>query len=241
MCDNCGCSDLGHGGPTHDHGPGHVHGLAHPETGLALADRLAERNRGFFSAKRLFVVNLLSFSQSHAHALIECTQDHFGRRLTVLSSRLLASVHADHDHPHGHSHTRDTTAEHAFMDAHKIGHALSHLTFDGVDLVLIENGGSAACQAVNDLGENARVAVFSVREGERKPLKNPLLFRNVQAVLITESELLAETGFDLAHARANLEQAAPGATVFEVSPLTGDGLGAWMAFLDEGVKRVKAG
>ncbi len=125
------------------------------------------------------------------------------------------------------------------MDAHKIGHALSHLTFDGVDLVLIENGGSAACQAVTDLGENARVAVFSVREGERKPLKNPLLFRNVQAVLITESELLAETGFDLAHARANLEQAAPGATVFEVSPLTGVGIGAWIEFLEEGVRRTR--
>ena len=229
MCEKCGCSDIGH-----EHGHGHAH--AHAETGLSYDDRLAERNRGFFLAKRVFAVNLLSFSQSNAHALVERTEAHYGRRLAAISDHFLEHLHADHDH----KHADDTAAERAFMDAHRVGHARQHLDFEGVETALIENGGSAACQAVHDLGETARVAVFSVREGELKPLKNPLLFRSVAAVVINEMDLAAATGFDAEKARTNLEQVAPGATVLEVSPQTGDGLAAWYAFLDEGVRRVSA-
>ena len=230
MCEKCGCSDLGHGN-------GHMHGHTHAETGLAHDDRLAERNRGFFLAKQVFAVNLLSFSQSNAHALVERTKAHYGRRLAVISGHLLEHIHADHDH----EQAGVTAGERAVMDAHRVGHALRHLAFEGVEIVLIENGGSAACQAVHDLGETVRAAVFSVREGELKPLKNPLLFRSVAAAVINEAGLITATGFDTAKARANLEQVAPGAAMFEVAPQTGDGLDAWYAFLDEGVRQVKAG
>ena len=240
MCEKCGCSETGQGG--HGQAHAHAHWLTHThaEAGLAQDDRLAERNRGFFLAKQVFVVNLLSFSQSNAHALVERTQADYGRRLAVISVRFLESVHALHTH-HGHAEAALSAGEHAFMDAHVIGHACSHLALEGVEAVLIENGGSAACQAVHDLGESARVAVFSVREGELKPLKCPLLFRNVAAVVINEADLSAATAFDAVKARSNLEQAAPGAKVLEVSPQSGAGVEAWYAFLDEGVRRAKAG
>ena len=122
------------------------------------------------------------------------------------------------------------------MDAHAVGHALPHLGLDALDLVLIENSGSAACQAVYDLGETARVAVFSIAEGELKPLKFPLLFSRTRAVVINEIDQVGAAGFEAAKARANVAAVAPKATILELAPKTGAGLDAWYAFLDELVK-----
>lgn len=234
MCEKCGCSDRTEDG--HDQGHQHDPGVA---AALSHNDRLAERNRGFFLAKRVSVVNLLSFSRSNTHAIVERTVAEFGtrRRVAVVTVADLEAMGAAHDHHShdGHSHA-DPSDEPVAVDAHAIGHALSHLDLDHTDLVLIENGGSAACQAVYDLGETVRVAVFSVREGELKPLKFPLLFSNVRAVLINEVDQAGATGFDTAAARSSLQQVAPKAAVLELSPVTGVGMDAWYAFLDELVK-----
>lgn len=235
MCEKCGCSDSA------DHG--HEHGHRHDDdagasAALSLNDRLAERNRGFFMAKRVCVVNLTSFSRSNVHALAERTVAEYGkrRRVKVVASADLARLGAVHDHHH-HHHADGSHAvipeEAPAVDAHAIGHALPGLDLDHLDLVLIENGGSAACQAVYDLGETARVAVFSVREGELKPLKFPLLFSSAGAVVINEMDQAAALGFDAAKARANLRQVAPGASVLELAPGTGAGMEGWYAFLDE--------
>lgn len=239
MCEKCGCSD------TADHGghQGHQHD---PCVAAALSqnDRLAERNRGFCLGKRVCVVNLLSFSRSNAHALAERTAAEYGKRrrvavLTVADLEKMEALHAHHQHAHHdhHGHTHEAfTEEPAAVDAHAVGHALSQMDLDQLDLVLVENGGSAACQAVYDLGETARVAVFSVGEGELKPLKFPLLFANARAVVINETDHVGSSGFDVTKARANLAQVAPHAAVLELAPETGAGMEAWYAFLDELVK-----
>lgn len=240
MCEKCGCSDT----TEHSHDQGHRHN-AGASAVLSRNDRLAERNRGFLLAKRVVLVNLLSFSRSNVRALVERTVADYGklRRVTVLSVaglEAMGAVHAhsshhDHDRHDGHSHDA-VPEDDVAVDAHAVGHALSHLDVDHLDLVLIENGGSAACQAVYDLGETARVAVFSVRDGELKPLKFPLLFEGTRAVVVNETEQAGAAGFDRQQARAHLEHVAPGASVFELSPATVAGLEAWYAFLDELVK-----
>lgn len=241
MCEKCGCSDTtadngGHQGHQHDHSAA---------AALSQNDRLAERNRGFCHGKRVCLVNLLSFSRSNAHALAERTFVEYGkrRRVAMLSVADLEEMDALHEHHHHHhhhehnAHTHETLAdEPPAVDAHAVGHALSNLDLEHLELVLIENGGSAACQAVYDLGETARVAVFSVGEGELKPLKFPLLFANARAVVINETEQAGSSGFDVAKARANLAQVAPHAVVLELAPATGAGMEAWYAFLDELVK-----
>lgn len=234
MCEQCGCSNPESAG--HDH----EHGLA---AALSHNDRLAERNRGFFLAKRVAVVNLVSFSRSNVHALVERTRSEYGARrrvavVTVADLEKMGALH-DHDHPHDHSHGHAPEAvpdEAVAMDAHAVGHALAHLDLDHLDLVLIENGGSAACQAVYDLGETARVAVFSVREGEVKPLKFPLLFSNVRAVVMNEMDQAGSVGFDVEKARSNLREVASKAAWLELAPATGAGMAPWYAFLEELVK-----
>ena len=238
MCDKCGCSDRasGHGASDngHDHGPG--------REGLSQLDRIAERNRGFFQARRVLAVNVLSFSTFSARPLIQRTMSEWGqvRNVVLVDNAFLESVHAAHDHGHGHHHdTDDEGSETGLLDAHKISHALRAMDLEHADAVLLENGGSAACQAVNDLGETVRVAVFSVKDGEQKPLKFPLFFQNADAVLIQDADQAAAAGFDLAKARANVKQVAPQALALEVSVQTGAGLKEWYAFLETGVKNSK--
>ena len=238
MCEKCGCSDLQ--ASEHDHAVGGT--PAHPAAGALLAhnDRLAERNRGFFHAKRVFVVNLLSFSGSGAGLFVERTLAEFGarRRVKALTADFLEQIQAAHHHDeaHGHAHAA-ASDEHPVMDAHAIGHALDHLDLDLTDVLLIVNGGSAACQAVYDLGESVRVALFSVRDGALKPLKFPLFFSQAAAVVLNDVDQAAALHVDLAQVHANVRQVAPQAPVFDVASAAGTGLESWYAFLDEGVKQ----
>jgi hydrogenase nickel incorporation protein HypB len=243
MCDKCGCSDQhAQRPPAHAGGPDHAHPHQADEPAtLAHHDRLAERNRGFFRAKRVFVVNLLSFTGSNVQSLITRTLADYPGRLRVITPAFLEQVQAHHSHHHHPAHAAaDPTDENLSLDAHIIAHALDHLALDQVDVVLLENHGSAASQAVYDLGETTRVALFSVRDGAHKPLKFPLFFAQTTAVVINELEQATATGFDLPLARTHLAQVAPTATVLEVSPATGAGMAAWFAFLDQGIKQTHA-
>jgi hydrogenase nickel incorporation protein HypB len=241
MCEECGCSEPS--GSRRSLALDHSHAHGHDDAGLSHNDRLAERNRGFFRARSVFVVNLLSFSGSGARKFVQRTVTEYGKhhRIMAITGEWLEQVGAVHAHDtHAHDHARGaaTADENLSLDAHTVGHALDHLEND-LDVILIENGGSAASQAVYDLGETTRVALFSVRDGEFKPLKCPLLFDGrVSAVVINEMDQAAATGFNVAKAREHVVQVAPKAVVMEVAPATGEGMKAWYAFLDEGVKQI---
>lgn len=239
MCEKCGCSSALPPQPRHT-------GL---EAGLSDHDRLAEQNRGFFRAKGVFVVNLLSFAGSGARQLVDRTLADLGDRLRIatLTPDMVASIHADHaGHGsgaavagHDHALLDHGTGSHdggnLHMDAHRVAHATEHLDLDGVDLLLIVNGGSAACQAAYDLGENAIVALFAARDGALKPLKFPHFFGRAAVVAINAVENAAEEGCDLALARASIAKVAPAARILELSPASGAGMDNWYAYLCEGV------
>lgn len=239
MCEKCGCSDTADDG----HGQAGAHDSA-VAAALSRNDRLAERNRGYFLAKRVCVVNLVSCPRARVHALVERTVAEYGKRrrvavVTLADLEKWDAFHGHHDHahhsdsePHHDHHDHALADEPRAVDAHALGHVLSRLDLDHLDLVLIENGGSAACQAVYDVGETARVAVFSAREGDLRPLKMPLLFSSARAVVISEMEQAGACGFDEAKARAHLAQVAARAAVLPLSAETGGGLDAWYAFLD---------
>jgi hydrogenase nickel incorporation protein HypB len=197
----------------------------------------------FFQSKRVLAINVLSFSSSSARPLLRQTVAEWGRHrhVAVVDSVFLESIHAAHDHESSHCHAHDEAGEDlGLLDAHKISHALHALDLDGVDVLLLENGGSAACQALNDLGEVLRVAVFSVRDGELKPLKFPPFFQKADAVVIQDMDQADALGFDLSKARANVRSVAPQAALLEASARTGTGLGEWYAFLEAGLKRFEA-
>jgi hydrogenase nickel incorporation protein HypB len=231
MCDKCGCSDR----PLAQR-PAAAHTHAGADE-LSRDDRLAERNRGFLHAKRVFAVNLLPFPAAGVQAFVRRTAAEFGprRRLRIVDASFLDTIHARHAHGH-HAPNTDPDGNEC-LDAHAVAHALEHLDLDHADVLLLVNGGSAALQAVRDLGATARVPLFSVRQGEAKPLKFPLLFANAAAVVLTETDQAAACLFDLAKGRANLAEVAPRAQWLEVSADTGAGMESWYAFLEAGVRQ----
>ncbi len=243
MCETCGCGDPHH--PSHDHahphshahGPDHSH--AHPppvrtvrveKPALALNQRHADQNRGWFRAKGLKVFNLLSSPGSGKTTLLECTLRAVPRCAAIVGD-LQTENDANRLRGTGAPAVQITTGATCHLDARMVAHALEKLDVRGLELLFIENVGNLVCPASYDLGEAKRVVLLSVTEGEDKPLKYPVIFLHADLVLITKTDLAAAAGFDREAALAAIRQAAPQAQILEVSARTGAGLDAWYAWL----------
>lgn len=246
MCESCGCGETaGHWhGNGHDHGHEHTHGHGYDHgvaggriipvrsNALALNQRLADQNRGWFRAKGWTVFNLLSSPGSGKTALLE-------RTLAALdgSAALVGDLQTERDADRlraaaGESRAvQITTGETCHLDAHMVAHALDWLPGDGVRWLFIENVGNLVCPASFDLGEKRRVVLFSVTEGEDKPLKYPVIFREADLVLVTKNDLAAAVEFDRAAAEANIRQVAPKAEILAVSSKTGEGMEDWLRWV----------
>ena len=243
MCDTCGCNDP-HNHPhdhaqPHAHGHDHEHGHAHPppvrtvpvqKSALELNQRLADQNRGWFRAKGLKVFNLLSSPGSGKTALLERTLRTLPRAAAIVGD-LQTENDADRLRATGAQAVQIVTGATCHLDAHMVAHALDKLDVSGLDALFIENVGNLVCPASYDLGEAKRVVLLSVTEGEDKPLKYPVIFRNADLVLVTKTDLAAAVGFDREKALAAIRQTAPRAQILELSAKTGAGLDAWYAWL----------
>jgi hydrogenase nickel incorporation protein HypB len=117
------------------------------------------------------------------------------------------------------------------LDARQVGAALDDLALDELDLLFVENVGNLVCPASWDLGETAKVVVFSVTEGEDKPLKYPKMFRMARYAVLNKVDLLPYVPFDLDLAVEYAKQINPELTFFFTSALTGEGMGPWYDFL----------
>jgi hydrogenase nickel incorporation protein HypB len=117
------------------------------------------------------------------------------------------------------------------LDAAMIERALDGWNLEGLDLLFIENVGNLVCPASYDLGEELRMVLLSVTEGEDKPLKYPTIFNTADVALITKIDLAGPAEFDLAAARDNIQRVRPGMQIIEVSAKTGEGMEAWMGLL----------
>ena len=238
MCDNCGC-----GHPhSHSHSHAHAHSPDHSHPGestrtidvrkpaLELNQRHADQNRGWFRAKGIKVFNLLSSPGSGKTALLERTL-----RALPDSAAIVGDLQTDNDavrlRASGAQALQITTGATCHLDAHMVMHALENLRSDGLRRLFIENVGNLVCPASYDLGEDRRVVLLSVAEGEDKPLKYPVVFRTADLVLITKSDLANAVSFDRDSALANIRKAAPKAAILELSAKTGAGFDAWLAWL----------
>jgi hydrogenase nickel incorporation protein HypB len=265
MCKECGCGlggDVNIGGHSHGeedhhhaHGSGHhrdEHGHDHPHEQaretvaiqrslLEKNDRLAERNRGFFRAKKLLVLNMLSSPGSGKTTLIEKTAAGLrGRlRLGVIVGDLATDNDAARLRDAGVPVVQITTGTVCHLDADMVARAAKQLDLDALDLLTIENVGNLVCPADYDLGEDLRVVLLSVTEGEDKPLKYPPIFHSANVALVTKCDLAAAAGFNRDAALANVQRISHHARVFELSAKTGEGMSAWLDFLAQQHATVK--
>jgi hydrogenase nickel incorporation protein HypB len=196
-------------------------------------DRLAERNRGFFQAKRLLVLNVLSSPGSGKTTLLQKTAEALRAKLRM--GVIVGDLATDNDAARlravGLPVVQITTGTVCHLEAAMVARALTKLDLDALDLLVIENVGNLVCPASYDLGENLRVVLLSVTEGEDKPLKYPPVFHSANAVIITKGDLAAACSFDRGAALANLRRISHHAQLFELSAKTGSGMADWCEFL----------
>lgn len=194
---------------------------------------LAERNRGFFQAKKLFVLNVLSAPGSGKTTFIRETAARLGKKLRV--GVIVGDLATDNDAAKLRAANipvvQITTGTVCHLDAGMVSKAANQLDLDKLDVLIIENVGNLVCPADYDLGEDLRVVLLSTTEGEDKPLKYPPIFHSANVAVVTKNDLASATGFDREQALANLHRVSHHAEVFELSAKTGDGMKPWLDFL----------
>ncbi len=203
---------------------------------------LAHELRGRFAQKGTYVLNALSSPGSGKTALIEETLRRLSARYRVAA--LVGDQATENDALRlarsGAPVKQISTGAECRLDAQMITAALEDFVTGDVDLLAIENVGNLICPAEYDLGEDLRVVLFSVTEGEDKPLKYPLAFNTSHVAVISKTDLAAATAFDRAAALANIARVNPELPVLELSTRTGEGVDEWIDFLDRRIahKRV---
>ena len=127
------------------------------------------------------------------------------------------------------------------LDAAMVAAAFAQLDLTALDLIVIENVGNLVCPAEFALGEDAKAVVLSVTEGDDKPLKYPLIFKESAAALLNKCDLLPYTDFDMAAARRDIAALHPGIAVLPVSARMEDGMAQWLAWLRAAVAAKREG
>jgi hydrogenase nickel incorporation protein HypB len=195
--------------------------------------KFAAENRRRFREAGLVVFNLVSSPGSGKTALLE-------RTLSELREQLRLGVHVgdlrtDNDarrlEGKGAPIVQIVTGGTCHLEASMVSRAADHFDLSNLDILIIENVGNLVCTASYDLGEDFRVVLLSVTEGEDKPLKYPVIFRNADLVLITKIDIAKAVEADMPALRDNVRKAAPKAEVIELSAKTGQGMAEWHRFL----------
>ena len=202
---------------------------------MTLNNQWAAQNRALFEANRITAINLLSSPGSGKTTLLCRTlRELAGRlRMAVIVGDLATDNDAQRLRDAGATAVQIQTGELCHLEAAMIARALEHLDLGQLDLLFIENVGNLVCPASYDLGEAARVVLFSVTEGEDKPLKYPKMFKHADLVVLSKLDLLGATGFDRELALQNLHKVTPAARVLEVSARTRAGFEGWLSYLSD--------
>lgn len=202
------------------------------ETVTASNDRDAEALREELTMRGVLLVNLMSAPGSGKTSLLTKTvQDLSELKIAVLEADLDAQVDAETMEDAGARSIQAHTDGMCHMDAGMTRLALEALGTEQTDLVFLENVGNLICPAEYDTGAQLRVMIISVPEGDDKPLKYPLMFRNSDALIISKTDALPWFDFDVERCTERARKLNPEIAVFPLSAKTGEGMDAWEAWL----------
>ncbi len=270
MCTVCGCSgashehehgpDCGHDHHGHEH-HGHPHHHAHPPLGsvhapgmspsriiqverdiLSHNNAFADRNREQLGQRGVFALNLVSSPGSGKTTLLCRTIEMLKNEMpvAVIEGDQQTSFDADRIRATGAPAVQINTGKGCHLDAHMVMGAIDTLAPAQGSVLFIENVGNLVCPAAFDLGEDARVVVLSVTEGEDKPLKYPDIFANADIMILNKVDLLPHLDFDVEACVKNARRVNPNIGVLQVSARTGAGFEDWLAWLKEGRRHAVA-
>lgn len=209
---------------------------------MEVNDYVARENRRVFDEKGILVLNLMSSPGAGKTTLLERTLDALKSeyRMAVIEGDIATQLDAERIQRHGVPVLQINTQGGCHLDANMIRNALESINLDGVRILFIENVGNLVCPAEFALGEDMKVTILSVTEGDDKPEKYPVMFRQSKALVINKVDLLPYVDFDIEAAKRRALALNPRLTVFEVSCRTGQGLTAWLEWLKaESEERVR--
>ncbi len=205
-------------------------------------DRIAAELRARFQARGILCLNLISSPGAGKTTLLERTLQNSERqaRVAVLTGDIQTDNDAQRLAGFGFPVQQITTGGTCHLNAQMISKALEQWNLDDLEVLFIENVGNLVCPSSYNLGEDAKIVLLSVTEGEDKPLKYPSIFFKSELLVITKTDLLPHVPFDLARAKENARRINPGIEILELSCLTGAGLDAWQKWVAGRGKRACA-
>ena len=237
-----------HGAHEHDHEHEHEHGdhsgyatgserIEVLEAIFAENDVRADVNRKAFEDNGIRALNLMSSPGSGKTTILAATLDTLAGEFAVgiVEGDIATDLDAAKLEGRGAQisllNTSNGFGGECHLDAPMVHRALHGLDLPALDLVIIENVGNLVCPAEFDVGEHAKAMVYSVTEGEDKPLKYPVMFRAVDVVLLNKIDLVPHLDVDVDTYIARVREVNPGATILPVSARTGEGMDAWLRWL----------
>jgi len=245
MCATCGCdsnasTSIQQIGEHHHHDHSHSHSqnktmIAVEKDVLHENNLLAQRNRGYFDAKNILALNLVSSPGSGKTSLLEKTltdlRDQFS--FYVIEGDQQTTRDADRIHATGTKVSQINTGKGCHLDAHMIFHAVQGMKPKENSILLIENVGNLVCPAMFDLGEKERVVIISVTEGDDKPIKYPDMFHTSTLCIINKIDLLPYVPFSMEKVKDYAKQVNPNLEFIELSCTNGQGLQNWYEWIKE--------
>lgn len=262
MCDTCGCGQPNEavtirkpGEAEHSHPHGHEHDHSHPhdhshahsqnrtiivETDiLAKNNLIAERNRGYFEAKNIFTLNLVSSPGSGKTTILEKTISTLKKQITcaVIEGDQQTMNDAERIAATGAAVVQVNTGTGCHLDSEMVNQGSKKLNLENNSILFIENVGNLVCPALFDLGEAHKVVIISVTEGDDKPHKYPTMFSVSDLCIINKTDLLPYVDFDVEKCKEYARQVNPNIEFIELSATKGDGMEKWTNWLLSNVKK----
>lgn len=208
---------------------------------LEVNQRIADQNRKVFDQNNLYVINLMSSPGAGKTTLLEKTIDRLKDRLRigVIEGDIQCSFDAERIAVKGIQAVQINTDGACHLDGNMILEAMNQLDLSVLDLLIVENVGNLVCPAEFNVGENMKIMLLSVAEGEDKPLKYPLMFQESSVLIINKIDLLPYVDCSVEKIRESVADLNGNMVIFEVSCRTGDGLDNWTTWLEERVNHFK--
>lgn len=205
-------------------------------------DQISAELQEKFRQSGILVLNLLGSPGCGKTTLLENTIKALKSKLSmaVIEGDLFTAKDAERIEQHGVPVVQINTGGGCHLDANMIRSALDCLDLTALDIIIIENVGNLVCPAEFNIGEDVKVTVLSITEGDDKPLKYPLIFKQASAVLLNKVDLLPYTNFDMQSAVRDITSIHPGVTLLQVSCQSGTGLEDWYNWLIEQARMKRA-